>query len=199
MDFLTAIFGTLMAMTPSKYDTESLEDRSIRMHVVSIAIYDAASRAACWGQPADCKLVLSDRRLAAALLIGKAAYETHLAEYVHEGRCAEGPRDARCDPDSHGVARAHGLWQQWRMSIYPQSDWDAMNDATLAATRLSAWHALTLLAGKMHSCPQYPGDPVASAIAGFAGTCISMKAEKVNRQAALVRKIYAQLPADSAE
>lgn len=197
MDLLTPIFTTLMSMTPSKYDTESPPEREARMHIVAQAINDATLRAACIGQPDPCTLVLSDRRLAAAFLIGKGSFETHFAAYVHEGRCEEGPKSARCDSDSHGVARAHGPWQQWRMSVFPQSDWDAMNASTLESTSISAWHALTLLAGSMHSCgTQYPGDTIASAIARFAGTCLTMKPEKVNMEAAFVRKIWATLPSE---
>lgn len=200
MDLLTATFTTLMAMTPSKYDTESSPDRETRMHVIALAINDATRRAACIDEPADCKLVLSDRRLGTALLLGKGSFETHFAEYVHAGRCTEGPKDARCDSDSHGVPRAHGPWQQWRLSVFPQTDWDAMNASTLESTKISAWHALTLLAGSLRGCTtQYPNEPVAGAIARFAGTCLTMKPEKVRREAHLVEKIWASLPTDKPE
>ena len=50
----------------------------------------------------------------AAALITQAWHETRLARYVLEGRCQDGPRGARCDPDKHGVPRARGPWQLWR-------------------------------------------------------------------------------------
>jgi hypothetical protein len=46
----------------------------------------------------------------AALLMAQAISETHMASYVIEGRCMEGPVGYRCDP-KHGVPRARGPWQ----------------------------------------------------------------------------------------
>jgi len=52
----------------------------------------------------------------AAALIAQAWHESHFARYVLEGRCSEGPPGQRCDPDAHGVARARGPWQVWRVA-----------------------------------------------------------------------------------
>lgn len=46
----------------------------------------------------------------AALLMSQAISETHMARYVIEGRCMQGPAGYRCDP-RHGVPRARGVWQ----------------------------------------------------------------------------------------
>jgi hypothetical protein len=197
MDLLTATLNALMLMTPHKTDTESLDERRARMTMIAESIQSATKRAACVNAGDDCKPILSDRRLATALLLGKGHFESDFAQYVHEGHCDQGPIGARCDSDKQGIARAHGPWQQWRLSVYPQTDWDNMQGATPKATTLAAEHALELLAGTLHRCPdQYPGDNIAQAIAGFAGTCITMKPEKVQRQAAYVRKILNSLPAE---
>lgn len=197
MDLLTATFRAMMLMTPHKTDTETLEERAVRMRLLAHAELSAVNAAACYGLPAPCKPILSDRRLGLALLLGKGHFESNFAQYVHEGHCEAGPVGARCDADKNGVPRAHGPWQQWRLSVYPQSDWDEMVGATEPATALAAAHALELLAGSLHRCPdQYPGDNIAQAIAGFAGTCISMKPAKVQRQADYVRKILNTLPVE---
>ena len=46
----------------------------------------------------------------AALLVADAISETHMARYVIEGRCMQGPVGQQCDP-KHGVPRARGVWQ----------------------------------------------------------------------------------------
>ncbi len=197
MDLFTATFKALMLMTPHKTDTESLDERAVRMRMIAQAEMVAVNAGACYHLPAPCKPILSDRRLGIALLTGKGHFESDFAWYVHAGHCEMGPVGARCDSDRNGDPRAHGPWQQWRISVYPQTDWDEMVGATPEATALAAAHALELLAGSLHRCPdQYPGDNIAQAIAGFAGTCITMRPEKVLRQAAYVRKILNTLPAE---
>lgn len=200
MDLLSSIFAALMRMTPHKTDTESRPERELRMHVVADSIHDATLRAACSGRYAspDCKPIFSDRRTLAALLLGKGHFESDFAEYVHEGRCQDGPVGARCDSDAHGLARAHGPWQQWRLSVFPSSDWDTMHAATLEATTLAAWHAAKLLAGSRTMCKaDFGGDEIQAAIAGFSGSCtMGMAPKKVAYQAQAVRKILASLPAE---
>ena len=196
MDLLTATLNALMLMTPHKTDTESLGERRARMGVIAQAEVTAANAAACYHQAATCKPVLSDRRLAIALLLGKGHYESDFAQYVHEGHCEAGPVGARCDSDRNGVPRAHGPWQQWRVSVYPLTDWDDMVGSDLESTTLAAEHALQLLAGGLHQCrAEYPGDDIAQAIARFSGSCTRMKQGTVVRQAAYVRKILSSLPA----
>jgi len=199
MDLLTSIFNTLMRMTPHKTDTETRAERVARMHIVATSINDATKRAACYGLPvAQCRPIFSDRRTLAALLIAKGRFESGFAQYVHEGRCDEGPVGARCDADKNGVARAHGLWQQWRPSIFPASDWDDMQAATPEATNLAAWHAAKLLAGSRSMCKAaFGGDEMQAAIAGFSGSCtLGMAPQKIAKQAALARKILETLPAE---
>ena len=189
-----------MRMTPHKTDTESRPDRESRMHVVASSINNATLRASCSGVFAspECKPIFASRQLLAALLLGKGHFESDFAQYVHEGRCTDGPVGARCDSDRNGVPRAHGPWQQWRLSVFPSSDWDQMNASTPEATELSAWHAAKLLAGSKSMCKDhFGGDEIQAAIAGFSGSCtMGMSSKKVAYQAATVRKILALLPAE---
>ncbi len=199
MDLLTAIFDALMRMTPHKTDTETRAERAERMHVVAASINDATKAASCFGISADlCKPIFSDRRMLAALLIGKGRFESDFAQYVHEGHCDRGPVGQRCDEDESGVARAHGPWQQWKLSVFPQADWQAMYAPTPEATSLAAWHAAKLLAGSRTMCKAaFGGDEVQAAIAGFSGSCtMGMAPKKIAYQAAAVRKILATLPAE---
>lgn len=195
MDLLTAIFAALMRMTPHHTDTETLVERTSRMHVMAESISDATKRAACIEAPPACKPIFSDRRMLAALLLGKGHFESDFAQYVHEGRCEDGPVGARCDAGKDGVARAHGPWQQWAVAVFPASDWEEIQGATPEATRLAAWHAAKLLAGTRGMCKAFfGGDEVQSAIAGFSGSCMRMDPKRVALQAMVVRKILATLP-----
>jgi hypothetical protein len=200
MDLLAATFAALMRMTPHKTDTESRSERSARMHVIAESINDATLRASCSGRYASptCKPIYSDRRSLAALLLGKGHFESDFAEYVHEGRCSEGPVGARCDSDKQGHPRAHGPWQQWELAVFPREDWQKLEGATPEATSLAAWHAAKLLAGSRSMCKAaYNGDEIQAAIAGFSGACtMRMKPEKIAYQAQAVRKILATLPAE---
>lgn len=200
MDLHTAIFVSLMRLSPHRTDTETRDEREARMHVVADAINTATLRAACAGSFAvdGCKPVFSDRRTLAGLLIGKGRFETYFAQYVHEGRCADGPVGERCDMDRDGHERAHGPWQQWEIAIFPHSDWEKLQGSTPEATELAAWHAATLLAGSVSMCrTTFPGDNISAAIAGFSGSCtLRMAPAKIARQAQAVRKILATLPAE---
>ncbi len=198
MDLLTGIFNVLMHMTPHKTDTETRPERETRMHMVAEAIDRATQRAACVGEfgTQDCKPIFSDRRLLAGLLLAKGKYESGFAEYVHEGRCVEGPTGAQCDKNSDGVVQARSIWQLWRVATSPRSDWDKIEGATPEATNLAAWHAAKRLAGSSTMCKSaFGGDNVQAAIAGFAGNCMMMNPQKVALQAATARKIVATLPA----
>ena len=163
---------------------------------IAWAISDATAHAACVGEWAgdDCHVIQSDQATMAALLIAKGKAESGFAQYVHEGRCTDGPIGARCDSDKHGVPRAHGLWQAWRVAIYPPEDWDAINSSSADATNLAAWHAARSLSGGFKACSrQYPGDPIASTIAHYAGSCLHMAPAKVRQQAQDTRRFQALL------
>lgn len=49
-----------------------------------------------------------------AMLLSQGWHESGFAAYVSEGRCLEGPSDARCDVDNKtGKPRARTPWQVW--------------------------------------------------------------------------------------
>lgn len=193
--FLKAIFAALMRVPQHHTDHEDIEARRARMMIVAESIVEATARLACADQPASCRPVNSNQREVAALLIGKGKFESGFAAYVHEGRCHDGPRGARCDEGRDGVARAHGPWQQWPSSVFPRSDWEDMHAATPEATRIAAYHAGKLLAGGTSRCKYlYGNDRLANAIAVFTGSCLRMPAARVMAQADYARKVMATLP-----
>lgn len=78
----------------------------------------------------------------AAALVSDGFYESRFARYVLEGRCADGPRGARCDPDKHGVARARGAFQVWRYCKATDTRGEAkcvLSQMRLGLRRCSGW------------------------------------------------------------
>lgn len=86
----------------------------------------------------------------AAALIAQGHHESRFAAYVLEGRCLEGPKGHRCDPDREGP-RAAGPWQVWRWCKgahrNPGSDEALLSGAKCALSvmrlglaRCASWH-----------------------------------------------------------
>jgi len=105
------------------------------------------------------------RRSARLLALGW--HESRWARYVGEGRCADGPKGARCDPDRRGVARARTYWQlhyracpaAWRLPAGSQAELNA-----------AAHCADALLRGALHRCRnRSPAGVEAGAFAGYRG------------------------------
>lgn len=94
------ILAVLLALTPHVTDAgDTADERALLLAPVASAISTAARDT-------------SD----AAALIAHGAVESRYARYVIEGRCQDGPRGARCDPDRQGRARARGPWQVWAVA-----------------------------------------------------------------------------------
>lgn len=103
-----------------------------------------------------------DEEMAAALE-AIAWSETKLARYVIEGRCEDGPPDARCDPDKHGIAHARGAWQV--------QGWCAAAWNNPAASRASlvggAKCAVRMLTFASSHCGKDGGNQWVAAFAGY--------------------------------
>src|SRR5688500_6491462 len=99
--FATAILAVLLAGPRHVTDRDEADEaREARFEPLAVAIAVASK-----GNPES-----------AARLIGEGRGESNFARYVQEGRCEDGPRGARCDPDKNGVARARTPWQTWKVS-----------------------------------------------------------------------------------
>lgn len=131
--------GVLVAMPVHVTDRdEDPERRLARLEAIAAAI-DGASE-----HPED-----------RAALLALARHESHLAAYVHEGRCQDGPRGkAECDS-----GRAKGLWQ-----LHGESP-DDLDGQALRAIQL--WR------GFRKSCRSSVRDELEGAFSGYAtgGRC----------------------------
>lgn len=160
MSFASAVLSVLLASPVHVTDRDEPADaRRARLSVVAQAIAVASK-----SDPHN-----------AALLVAQWRGESGGARYVQEGRCADGPRGARCDPDRHGVARARTPWQVWRVSCPVAWDQPAGSIAELTA---AASCTLRLMRSGMRRCTTngYPG--LAGAFAGARGgaACVPPRA-----------------------
>lgn len=119
-------------------------------HYVGDRTDTPAERAALYRAPAEAidEVARGNVWLAAALIeLGHA--ESRWARYVLEGRCADGPRGARCDWDYRARApRARGPWQVWS---WCRDAW-SHEDGSTAALRGGARCAARALSGAKRRC-----------------------------------------------
>jgi len=104
---------------------EASTDRAVeRVHAVLVAMapYSAEpppgetpeQRAGRLRSPARAAVQATSDPLIRAAVLVQGKHESRYARYVGEGRCSEGPRGSRCDPDRAGKPRAATYWQVWR-------------------------------------------------------------------------------------
>jgi hypothetical protein len=104
----------------------------------------------------------SDPKQTAAALLTLGFEESRFAAYVGEGRCAEGPKGARCDR-----GKARGYWQLWRVACplawtLEHNSRRALRVEARCAAR--AWRGALLRNRRCH-----PAGPIAGAFAGYRG------------------------------
>lgn len=99
----SAILSILLSLPVSPRDQlpELPVEREVRLTTVAAAIESTANKAACFEQPAPCRVVVGDRYLAASVLIVQARRESALRLDVQIGKC----RPYECDR-----GRAVGPW-----------------------------------------------------------------------------------------
>jgi hypothetical protein len=121
---ILAIFTVLMALPPSRHDTETRDERAGRMWVIAHAVATEAVTA----------------RQSAKVLV-QIYEETKLDAAVHAGRC----RPGTCDHNRKtGEFLARGLPQLHR-NARNQADWDAMLGDSPEATQLQMRHAARMM------------------------------------------------------
>jgi hypothetical protein len=143
-----AMVCLLVSLPPHYTDAEEAPaKREARMKEIAASVADAVK-----------KVHTADRvELAAAVLVLGWA-ESRWARYVGEGRCEDGPKGARCDPDRRGVAQARSYWQLHRRACRPlwaapKGSTKALRAAALCAAR--HWHGgLKMCAGRCKWGPQ---------------------------------------------
>lgn len=152
-----ALLLLLIAMPRWHGDRDDTEEQR-RAILAPVA---AAQHAACKDAP---KLLAGSRCYAA--LTAVAQHETHLARYILEGRCEDGPRGQRCDwDDSTKQPRARGAYQIWQ-SVCPEAWRHPAGSAE--STRLEARCAVRRLTGAYYRCRgRHPGGDWAGMFAGY--------------------------------
>jgi hypothetical protein len=94
---------------------EPFEDRTARFTTMASAIEQVANHAACF-EEVGCKAIVSDRFIAAGVLIAQTYYETALRRRIWEGDCPK----FQCDM---GLAR--GPWQHHQRGTDTDEFWKA--------------------------------------------------------------------------
>lgn len=124
----------------SRDKTPELADRKAEQAaIVADAIATATEEVAGWPGP---------KRELAAILTTIAWHESRFSLDVHAGRC----RPRECDPDSHGRARARGLWQIWRPYKMPDHEWELLAGLDPESTRFSAVVAARIVVRSRRMC-----------------------------------------------
>lgn len=137
-----ALLALLLSLPRYKADTETLEERTQRLTVVSVAIERATERATCSGEYATegcTKVWFGSPKALRMSLVTVANFESAFAQHIHEGNCTK----YECDR-----GKAHSLWQLHVSSNLPREDWEKIHAPTQEATDLAAWYA----AKKLASC-----------------------------------------------
>lgn len=187
------ILAVLMSATPHYTDTESPELRRVRMVPVAHAVAAAAQQATCaahWNVRGCRRIWPGSTENAAAALLALGWHETRWAQYVGRGRCLDGPKGSRCDPDPKtGLPRARGYWQLWRVAA--RDAW-ALPVGTPNALRAEAWAAMRRLAGARARCVKRALTPLTGAFSGYAGRrCRWMPAKvRATYTARIERKLW---------
>jgi 5-enolpyruvylshikimate-3-phosphate synthase len=132
------ILAILLSFGVSKKDQlpETNQERRERLEVVAVAIEETANRAACF-QRENCKPIIGDRYLAAAVLIVQARNESAFRYDVQVAQC----RMRECDR-----GRARGLWQLHRNGV-PVEDWENYAGLERENVASGAWQTIKLWAG----------------------------------------------------
>lgn len=113
----------------------------------------------------------------AALLLSQAINETHLARYVLEGRCLDGPPGQRCDNGrSHGPFQVNVKW-------CPSTDF-----------RVQARCALRAARGGVMRCKEHALSPHHAAFAGLAARPCNWPGS--DRRVRMMREIVQKLSAE---
>jgi hypothetical protein len=143
------VLAALLSLPRFHLDSETTEERTARLEIISNGIDDAASRATCTGsykEDKDCKTIWTgSKKELAGLLITQGFFESRFAEHVHEDRCRTGIGE--CD---HG--RAKSVWQLHTGSQLSVEQWRALSGTTPESTKAAAWAATQALSRAKTRC-----------------------------------------------
>lgn len=148
---ILAVFAVLMALPPSRHDTETINERAGRMYVTAHAMVTVAADQPGPVSEADARMVR-----AVAKLMTQGFTESKFDQAVGATDCRKGT----CDWHSAQGFRARGFWQNWK-NKRNADDWEAAvgwnNDALLASARMAHW-SLSRCKNAAHSFQAQDGD-----------------------------------------
>lgn len=159
---VAAIMGVLDKLPTHYLDTETPEERKVRLNTIAVSIEKAASRAVCETPFASTKyrtctpIFNGTKDEMVVLLVTIGFWESRFAQNIHEGKC----RDWQCDPvvykDTYGrpiktIHKAHTNWQlQYNPSI--SDEWKIMIGTNQSSTDAAAWASAKMLSRGYNSC-----------------------------------------------
>lgn len=156
--FAKTILAILLMFPANRFDTETKEERTVRLTTIAMSIDYATDRATCSGafKTKECKRVWvgSKESLALALIV-RGHFESHFAQNVHAGKC----KRYQCDPvrkNGTVVHRARTIWQlQWERAF--REEWNKMVGTELQPTQYAAWAATKKIAFTRSVCKRGMG------------------------------------------
>lgn len=181
--FTESLLAAALTFSAWHGDTETEEERLLRLRTIAEAINIATQNAVCMkdapplpelpGNGATAKtacmpLWRGTPRELAFLLLTQAYFETHLAKHVHEGKCRVNLGE--CDG-----GKATSLWQLQAGGHLAREKWEKLSGTTLAATTHAALEASRALARGRNYCGNVRG---AISLYATGRTCRWQPAEK---------------------
>lgn len=156
--FAKIILTILLLYPPNQYDTETKEERTVRLTTVAISLDDTADRALCLGRfkSKDCKVIWRGTKTELALaMITRGHFESRFAQNVHEGRCFRW----QCDPVTKKGKRYHRARTMWQLHREGKSkeEWDGMIGTDMISSHIAAWAATRKVALTYAGCRQGKG------------------------------------------
>ncbi len=144
----TALLALLLSLPRFTRDTETAEEREVRMSVVDRSLVYASDRATCSGEydvPGCHKWWTGSKKSLQVLLVVQAKYETNFAQHIHEGRCRLHLKE--CDG-----GRAKGLWQLHAGGTVTKEEWEQFEGTSLENTKVAAWAAARVMMRSLGAC-----------------------------------------------
>lgn len=155
----TKVIDLLTTLPVSCYDTETPDERLVRLNTIASAIEKAAAKSVCEGVDENnpCTPIFrGSKNEMLILLVTIGFWESRYSQNVHEGKCKPWECDPMVQKDSQGrtikiTHRSRTNWQlQYNDSI--KNEWPNMVGTSQEATDLAAWASAKMLSKGYNSC-----------------------------------------------
>lgn len=173
---LTSLVFTILTTLPRFHaDTETMAERTTRLHEIAQAIDSATLHATCTADWADadwCRPIwpASQRLDLALLLVSQGFWESRFAQRVHADQCGPNECDAIKLPGGRVFHRSKSVWQIQQTRVVPE--WQSIGGRGEWSTYIAAYAAAKVLAAARGRCSREATSWELGAISGYAGyTC----------------------------